>query len=80
MATGNFDVRAEKRYDDEVGTLAVTLNYMSEEMVKSEKIKYDFISSVTHELRTPLTSIKGWGETLLVGDLSDKKRPCRVLR
>lgn len=71
MATGNFAVRAKKRHDDEVGTLAVTLNYMAEEMVKSEKIKYDFISSVTHELRTPLTSIKGWGETLLVGDLSD---------
>ncbi len=79
MATGNFDVRAEKRYDDEVGTLAVTLNYMSEEMVKSEKIKYDFISSVTHELRTPLTSIKGWGETLLVGDLSDKKETLQGL-
>lgn len=79
MATGNFDVRAEKRYDDEVGTLAVTLNYMSEEMIKSEKIKYDFISSVTHELRTPLTSIKGWGETLLVGDLSDKKETLQGL-
>ncbi|KWX75307.1 histidine kinase, partial [Paenibacillus riograndensis] len=31
MATGNFAVRAKKRHDDEVGTLAVTLNYMAEE-------------------------------------------------
>ncbi|WP_405104286.1 HAMP domain-containing sensor histidine kinase [Paenibacillus sp. FSL K6-1217] len=79
MATGNFAVRAERRYDDEVGTLAVTLNYMSEEILKSEKLKYDFISSVTHELRTPLTSIKGWGETLLVGDLSDKRETLQGL-
>lgn len=79
MATGNFAVRAAKRYDDEVGTLAVTLNYMSDEILKSEKLKYDFISSVTHELRTPLTSIKGWGETLLVGDLSDKQETLQGL-
>ncbi|KAI7260362.1 hypothetical protein KC345_g10100 [Hortaea werneckii] len=79
MATGNFTVRAERQYNDEVGTLAVTLNYMSEEILKSEKIKYDFISSVTHELRTPLTSIKGWGETLLVGDLSDKQETLQGL-
>ncbi|ASA24228.1 sensor histidine kinase [Paenibacillus donghaensis] len=71
MATGNFSIRADKQHNDEIGTLAVTLNYMSEELAKSEKMKYDFISSVTHELRTPLTSIKGWGETLLVGDLAD---------
>ncbi|MBT2291095.1 HAMP domain-containing histidine kinase [Paenibacillus albidus] len=79
MATGDFNVRAQKRYDDEIGTLAVTLNYMSEELGKSEKMKYDFISSVTHELRTPLTSIKGWGETLLVGDLSDKEETLQGL-
>ncbi|WP_019908601.1 sensor histidine kinase [Paenibacillus sp. HW567] len=79
MATGNFAVRAAKQHDDEIGTLADTLNYMAEEMVKSEKIKYDFISSVTHELRTPLTSIKGWGETLLVGDLSDTEETLQGL-
>lgn len=71
MATGNFSVRAAKRYDDEVGTLAETFNYMAEEIGKNEKLKNDFISSVSHELRTPLTSIKGWGETLLSGGLND---------
>ncbi|WP_342760335.1 HAMP domain-containing sensor histidine kinase [Paenibacillus sp. PK3_47] len=79
MATGNLGAKATKHHDDEIGTLAVTLNYMSEELLRSEKIKYDFISSVTHELRTPLTSIKGWGETLLMGDLSDKKETLQGL-
>ncbi|ULO08211.1 HAMP domain-containing histidine kinase [Paenibacillus sp. 19GGS1-52] len=79
MATGNFTIRANKQHNDEIGTLAVTLNFMSEELAKNEKMKYDFISSVTHELRTPLTSIKGWGETLLVGDLSDKEETLQGL-
>lgn len=80
MATGNFDVRAEKRYDDEVGTLAVSLNYMSEEILKSEKLKYDFISSVTHELRTPLTSIKGWGRRCWSVICRTGRRCSRVLK
>lgn len=67
MAAGDFDVRAEKMYNDEVGQLADTLNYLASEITKSDKLKKDFISSISHELRTPLTSIKGWGETLLAG-------------
>ncbi|MEI7025079.1 ATP-binding protein [Paenibacillus sp. y28] len=73
MATGNFAARAVKQHEDEVGTLAETLNYMSEELSKNEKLKNDFISTVSHELRTPLTSIKGWGETLIVGGLEDEE-------
>jgi signal transduction histidine kinase len=71
MATGNFTVRAAKRHEDEVGTLAESFNYMAEELGKHEKLKNDFISSVSHELRTPLTSIKGWGETLISGGVED---------
>lgn len=71
MAKGNYSARAAKRYDDEVGTLAETFNYMAAEIGKNEKLKNDFISSVSHELRTPLTSIKGWGETLISGGLEE---------
>lgn len=64
MALGKFGARAEKKYDDEVGSLADTLNFMAEEITKNERLKNDFISSISHELRTPLTSIKGWALTL----------------
>lgn len=47
--------------------MASTLNYMAQEIVRSNQIKDDFISSISHELRTPLTSIKGWSETLVSG-------------
>ena len=71
MAKGELSVRADKKYDDEVGSMADTLNYMAEEILKNEKLKNDFISSVSHELRTPLTSIKGWALTLKLKEFTD---------
>ncbi|MBP5303536.1 MAG: HAMP domain-containing histidine kinase [Clostridia bacterium] len=64
IALGNYTVRIEKRYNDEIGDLCDTINYMAGELGDSEKLQNEFISSVSHELRTPLTSIKGWSETL----------------
>jgi signal transduction histidine kinase len=64
IAKGDFDVRIEKKNDDEIGQLIDTINDMAEELGTSEKMKNDFISSVSHELRTPLTAIKGWAETI----------------
>lgn len=72
MANGDLKVRSIKRHNDEIGKLAETFNYMSEEILKRDKFKDEFISSVSHELRTPLTSIKGWAVTLKTGDLEDK--------
>ena len=55
-------------YDDEIGELSDSINYMSEEIKTSDSMKNDFISSVSHELRTPLTAIKGWAETMSIGE------------
>lgn len=67
MARGKFDARIGGSYKYELGELAATLNYMAEEIVRSNQIKDEFISSISHELRTPLTGIKGWSETLTSG-------------
>ncbi|TYA13625.1 HAMP domain-containing histidine kinase [Paenibacillus faecis] len=67
MAKGKFDVRIKGDYRYELGELAATLNYMAQEIVRSNELKDDFISSISHELRTPLTGIKGWSETLTLG-------------
>ncbi|NMA58357.1 ATP-binding protein [Clostridium cochlearium] len=73
MAGGDLEVRNEKEFDDEIGKLSDTLNYMAEEILKKDKLKNEFISSISHEIRTPLTSIKGWAITLNTDDLEDKE-------
>jgi signal transduction histidine kinase len=73
IASGDFDARIDKQYDDEIGELCDTINYMAGELGATDRIKNDFISSVSHELRTPLTAIKGWGETILSSGPSDKE-------
>jgi len=64
IAMGEYDARLEKRYNDEIGELCDTINFMAGEIAAAERMKNEFISSVSHELRTPLTAIKGWTETL----------------
>ncbi len=64
IAMGEYEARLEKRYNDEIGELCDTINFMAGEISAAERMKNEFISSVSHELRTPLTAIKGWTETL----------------
>jgi signal transduction histidine kinase len=83
IAKGDLGARIESRqYDDEIGELCETINYMASEISATDKMRNDFISTVSHEMRTPLTAIKGWGETLLqVGetDPSLTKRGIEVI-
>ena len=54
IAHGNFSTRLEKKNDDEIGDLCEAINYMAEELGNTDKMKNEFISSVSHELRTCL--------------------------
>lgn len=64
MADGNFAARVPAGKSDELGKLSNTLNYMASQVEQHEKLKNEFIASVSHDLRTPLTSVKGWAITL----------------
>ena len=68
MAQGQYKNKMEKTFPHELGELADMLNFMSDEILKTDRLKNDFISSITHELRTPLTGIKGWIETIQDSD------------
>jgi hypothetical protein len=53
------------------------LRNANERLKELDRLKDDFMSSVTHELRTPLTSIRAFSEMLLEDpkiDLADRKR------
>ena len=63
LADGQLNEKADEVGDYEISKLGSTMNLMSENLVKKEQLKKDFISSVSHELRTPLTVIKGWAFT-----------------
>ncbi len=65
IADGGYGGQIENKYSDEIGEMVDSINQMSLQISRSEKMKAEFISSVSHELRTPLTAITGWGETLL---------------
>lgn len=64
IAEGKYKEKIENTYPNELGEIAKTLNYMGDEILKTDRLKNDFISSISHELRTPLTGIKGWVETM----------------
>ena len=65
MADGDWLLgMSESGGRDEIGQLSDTLNTLAAELNKREKVKNDFIYSVSHELSTPLASIKGWSQTL----------------
>ena len=64
LADGRLKERADESGTDEIAKLGRTMNLMSENLIKKEQLKKDFISSISHELRTPLTVIKGWAFTL----------------
>ena len=64
IADGGYGGQIDNKYSDEIGEMVDSINEMSLQISRSEKMKAEFISSVSHELRTPLTAITGWGETL----------------
>ncbi|MBR5542631.1 MAG: HAMP domain-containing protein [Oscillospiraceae bacterium] len=77
ITAGSYGARIDKKYDDEIGELVDSINEMSAEIARADKMKNEFISSVSHELRTPLTAIIGWGETLTTVGIEDKEETKR---
>lgn len=64
---GEFDHQIAVHSNDEVGTLANTLNYMATELGAMEEDQRKFVSNVSHDFRSPLTSIKGYVEAMIDG-------------
>lgn len=68
-AEGNLKYKTTINTQDEMGYLAATLNYMSDELDKMEEYQKTFIANISHDFRSPLTSIKGYLEAILDGTI-----------
>ena len=75
IAEGDYSVRVDVGAKDEIGSLAESVNYMSEELSKTDELRKDLIANVSHDLRTPLSLIRGYAETLrdVTGDNKEKR-------
>lgn len=69
FASGNLAYNIPIGKEDELGYLAATLNYMSDELAKTGDYQRKFIANVSHDFRSPLTSIKGYTEAILDGTI-----------
>lgn len=68
-ASGNLKHNISVESDDEMGYLAATLSYMSDELDHFGEYQRQFVSNVSHDFRSPLTSIKGYIEAILDGTI-----------
>jgi len=62
------------------GTVALIRDVTEEERL--ERTRYDYVANISHELRTPLSSIRGLGEGLrdgMVTELSDRMRYYNII-
>ena len=69
FASGNLKYNIPVGKEDELGYLALTLNYMSDELAKTGDYQRKYIANVSHDFRSPLTSIKGYTEAILDGTI-----------
>ena len=68
-ALGNLKHNIPVANDDEMGYLATTLNYMSNELDKMGDYQRKFVANVSHDFRSPLTSIKGFIVAIMDGTI-----------
>lgn len=60
FAGGDLSYTIPVKTQDEIGYLAASLNYMSDELARTNETQRNFIANVSHDFRSPLTSIKGY--------------------
>ena len=74
--SGNLAYKLQHHFaNDEVGSLAKTLEVMATDLASTEETQRNFIANVSHDFRSPLTSIRGFLEAILDGTIPEERVP-----
>jgi signal transduction histidine kinase len=65
MAAGDFDHRVEVSGPTELASLARDFNFLARQLGELDRMKRDFLASVSHDLKAPLASIQQTTRLLL---------------
>ncbi|MFQ7312028.1 MAG: sensor histidine kinase [Sellimonas sp.] len=68
-ASGNLEYEIPVYFQDEIGYLSASLNYMASHLKDMEDYQKKFVANVSHDFRSPLTSIKGYVEAMADGTI-----------
>ena len=76
IAAGNYEVRVECRFPNDLGLLIISFNEMACRLQQAEQLKAEYeenrkslVTNISHDLKTPITAIQGYIEALLDGQL-----------
>lgn len=58
ISKGNFSIRMESGWHNEINQMSETFNYMCDELESLEAQRKKFVSDASHELKTPMAGIK----------------------
>lgn len=75
LAGGDYTVEFTNVDFTEMAQLSDTLNYVRDEVKKSEDFQHEILANVTHDLKTPLTMIKAYASMIkeISGDNKEKR-------
>ncbi|MDF2592095.1 MAG: integral rane sensor signal transduction histidine kinase [Clostridia bacterium] len=79
IAKGNYNNTINLKSSDEIKDLGETINNLSGQLSRVEKIRREFIANVSHEIRTPLSYLQGYTEILLDGLAESKEEEQKYL-
>lgn len=80
IAEGDYLIKTGVEQNDEIGVLAKTIDRLAEQLytssqesIRFEQMRKDFITNISHELRTPITVIRGSLEAICDGIITDRE-------
>ncbi len=81
LAGGQYKTRSGVSQDDEIGSLARSLDVLAERLEEADEqsarldaMRRDFFAAISHELRTPLTVLRGSLDALSAGLVEDEEK------